>query len=217
MIPTLPYLQRKFDEYNQQMFGGVLPLVPIKLGHAKTTLGTCSCKRRRNADGTWANYDFKLRFSTFRDLSERDWDDILLHEMIHYYIGVRQYRDSSTHGRLFKSVMGRINTVYGRNITIRYHETAADRVADTTIRPHVVAVVRMKDGHYGIKVLPRTRQSIARYCTRARFSAGVAAVELFVATDAFFNGFPASAAMKIHPMEKSVIDAHLADAKRLKI
>lgn len=39
MIATIPYVENKFEEYNQQMFAGQLPKLPIELSDAKTFLG----------------------------------------------------------------------------------------------------------------------------------------------------------------------------------
>ena len=39
MKATIPYIERKFEEFNQQMFAGKLPKLPIELSDAKTFLG----------------------------------------------------------------------------------------------------------------------------------------------------------------------------------
>lgn len=41
---TIPYIKHKFEEFNQQMFAGKLPMLPIKLSDAKTFLGVCTYK-----------------------------------------------------------------------------------------------------------------------------------------------------------------------------
>lgn len=33
---TIPYIKHKFEEFNQQMFAGKLPMLPIKLSNAKS-------------------------------------------------------------------------------------------------------------------------------------------------------------------------------------
>ena len=40
--------------------------------------------------------------------------------MIHYFIAVNQLRDTSSHGRLFRREMARINADGNRHITISY-------------------------------------------------------------------------------------------------
>ena len=45
-------------------------------------------------------------------------DSILVHEMIHQYILQNKLRDTSTHGRLFRTFMNRINTRYPNELNI---------------------------------------------------------------------------------------------------
>ena len=53
---TIPYIKHKFEEFNQQMFAGKLPMLPIKLSDAKTFLGVCTYKKRIGKDGkVWSN------------------------------------------------------------------------------------------------------------------------------------------------------------------
>ena len=44
MKATIPYIEQKFEEFNQQMFAGQLPKLPIELSDAKTFLGVCAFK-----------------------------------------------------------------------------------------------------------------------------------------------------------------------------
>ncbi|MBP5387110.1 MAG: sprT domain-containing protein, partial [Prevotella sp.] len=64
MVPTIPYIERKFEEFNQQMFAGELPKIPIVLSDAKSFLGKCVYKKRMGKDGKIEYYDFKLRINT---------------------------------------------------------------------------------------------------------------------------------------------------------
>ena len=51
MKATIPYIEQKFEEFNQQMFAGQLPKLPIELSDAKTFLGVCAFKTRKDKDG----------------------------------------------------------------------------------------------------------------------------------------------------------------------
>lgn len=124
MIPTIPYIRQHFDEYNARFFGGSLPPISIKLSHARTFLGKVTFTRRRSwLFGPTRNENFVLRINTRIDLPEELVQDTILHEMIHYYIAVNQLRDTSTHGRLFRQMMKRINAEGNRHITISYKLT----------------------------------------------------------------------------------------------
>ena len=122
MIPTVPYIQSCFDEYNARFFDGSLPAIPIKLSHARTFLGKVTFMKRRPwlFWGDWQYSNFVLRINTRFDLPEELIQDTILHEMIHYYIAVNHLRDTSSHGRLFRQEMKRINAEANRHITISY-------------------------------------------------------------------------------------------------
>ena len=73
---TIPYVEQKFEEFNQLMFAGELPKLPIELSDAKTFLGMCVYKRRRTLWGRTEYYGFKLRINTRIDLPEAEVEDI---------------------------------------------------------------------------------------------------------------------------------------------
>ena len=121
MTPTIPYIQACFDEYNARFFDNTLPSIPIKLSNARTFLGKVTFTRHRSwLFGPVRNENFVLRINTRLDLPEELIQDTILHEMIHYYIAVNQLRDTSSHGRLFRREMARINAAGNRHITISY-------------------------------------------------------------------------------------------------
>ena len=121
MKPTLEYIQAHFDAYNEQYFGGQLPPLPIKLSHARRFLGKVTyVKKRQWLFGPYRNEHFVLRINVELDLPEEVVQDTILHEMIHYSIAVRQLRDTSAHGRLFRAEMARINAEGHRHLRISY-------------------------------------------------------------------------------------------------
>lgn len=125
MIPTCDYVQRRFDEFNAQCFGGELRPIPVRLSRARSFLGQIAYRRERRLFRRDRFADFTLRISTHFDLPEDVLDDVILHEMIHYSILSRQIKDTSAHGRLFRSMMNDINSRFGRHITVSYRRTAA--------------------------------------------------------------------------------------------
>ena len=127
MIATLPFLQKRFETFNDAYFGGALPAVPLKLSHAVRSLGACTYKKRRKLFGGLEYYDFCIRISTKYDLPENELEDILLHEMIHYEILVNQRRDTSAHGQLFRARMKEFNDRYGRHITVSHRFTPQEQ------------------------------------------------------------------------------------------
>ena len=101
MKATVPYIEQKFEVFNRQMFGGKLPKIPVELSDAKTFLGQCVYKKRRKPFGKTELYDFRLRINTRVDLPEREIEDTIIHEMIHYYIGYNSWKMPRHMGRFF--------------------------------------------------------------------------------------------------------------------
>ena len=120
MIATKPFLEERFATFNTLCFDGSLPPVPLRLGRAVRSLGSCTYRKKRHLFGRTEYYGFSIRISARFDLPERVLEDVLLHEMIHYEILVNQRQDTSAHGRLFRARMKEINERYGRRITVSY-------------------------------------------------------------------------------------------------
>ena len=217
MKVTIPYIQQKFDEFNRLMFGGQLPRIPIELKDVKTYIGECVSHKKRLPDGRIQQYDFRLRFNTRYDLSEAILEDTIIHEMIHYYIGYRQLKDSSSHGPVFKRIMQDINTKYGRHLTITHNNSAdgAGLVCDTKKRWHVVAIVSFKNGKTGIKVLPRIVQRILHYYRCVGSNQTVDSIRLVMTDNCFFNQYPNSTALYVHYIDRQTLEQHLQGATQI--
>lgn len=218
MKATIPYIEKKFEEFNRLMFANQLPKIPIELSDAKTFLGVCVSKRRRLPDGRTEHYDFRLRINTRIDLPEQEVEDTIIHEMIHYFIGINQLKDTSSHGPVFKGIMKRINEQFGRHLTISHKSTKEqkEQAYDTKKHWHVVAVVLFKDGKTGVKVLPRVMPRIINYCTHVGANSQVSDIQLFWTNDIFFNRFPNSAALYVTFVDHDEVMNHLTDAQVLK-
>lgn len=217
MKVTIPYIQQKFDEFNRLMFGGQLPRIPIELKDVKTYIGECVSHKKRLPDGRIQQFDFRLRFNTRYDLSEAVLEDTIIHEMIHYYIGYRQLKDSSSHGPVFKRIMQDINTKYGRHLTISHKHSAegAEPISDSRERWHVVAIVSFKNGKTGIKVLPRIVQRILHYYRHVSCNRTVDSIRLVMTNDRFFNPYPNSTSLYVHYIDRQILEPHLRDAIQL--
>ena len=113
------FLQDRIKYFNNTIFKTPLPEIPITLSDVKTYMGQCRFRRKLTPEGKYEYYDFSFRFNTRYDLPQNQWEDIILHEMIHYLIMYRQITDTSPHGKYFRSLMKEINKRFARNITIR--------------------------------------------------------------------------------------------------
>lgn len=217
MKATIPYIEQKFEEFNQQIFAGQLPEIPVRLSDAKTFLGKCCFRKRMKEDGGIEYYGFELRINTRIDLPESEIEDTIIHEMIHYFIGYKHLEDASAHGPIFRHMMESINGKYHRHVTARYKgtEEQTEELIDKKQHYHVVAVVVFADGRSAIKVLPRVIPSIVNYYTKMNEQKDIVAVQLFMSNDVFFNRFPTSSALRAHYLDAAIIKQHLSGAEKL--
>ncbi|MBR5842245.1 MAG: SprT-like domain-containing protein [Bacteroidaceae bacterium] len=217
MKATIPYIEKKFEEFNQLIFEGKLPKLPIELSDAKTFLGMCVYKKRRTLWGKMECYDFKLRINTRIDLAEAEVEDIIIHEMIHYYIGYNKIVDTSAHGKVFRQLMQKINEQFGRHIRISHKPTQEqkEQMYGTKRQWRVVAFVVFKDGRTGIKVLPRIVPKIRNYYDLVGRESSVESIEMYMTNDTFFNRYPSSSALRVHYIDRADAEKHLEGANRL--
>ena len=214
MKATIPYLEKRFEEFNRQMFAGRLPKIPIELSNSKTFLGQCVFQKRRRLLGKVEHYNFRLRISLRFDLSEQELEDTLIHEMIHYYIGVNKRKDTSAHGQIFRDIMNTINEKYGRHLTISHKCTneQKEQAIDKRKRWHVVAVVDFRNGKTGVKVLPRVLPRILNYYNKVGSDKQVAGISLYMTNDIYFNRFPNSGALTATYVDRDTVMGKLKDA-----
>ena len=217
MNADIPFIEKKFEEFNKLMFAGELPKLPIELSNAKTFLGQCVFKIRRLTNGKTEKYDFRLRINTRIDLPEQELEDTIIHEMIHYYIGINQLNDTSAHGQIFRQIMDAINVRYGRHMTITHKVTKEQReqAYDKRQRWHVVAIVEFKNGKTGIKVLPRIVPRILNYYNKIGAINSVSQTKLYMSNDIFFNRFPNSGALNVTYVDRKELQEHLTDDEKL--
>lgn len=219
MTPTVTYINKKFDEFNRLIFSGRLPALPIEISDAGGYLGKCVFQQHRRPDGLMEYSDFRLRFNSRIDLPENVLEDTIIHEMIHYLILWTGLHDSSPHGDIFKAIMAGINAAHGRNITIRhkYTDREAKDAVSTKHKWHVIAVLYLKSGKTGVKVLPRTATKILDYYRVATAQTDVVSVGLYLHNNPFFNRYPTSAAHRFHDIDPSLLQSNLTGAHRLKV
>lgn len=102
-----------FYTCNNDYFGGVLPFPFFKVRHSYRTLGYFSCEY--DEDGCMFNQTIEV--SDNYDYTESQFRDIVMHEMIHYYLAFIGKDTECTHGKEFKKMASEFNKKYGMNIT----------------------------------------------------------------------------------------------------
>jgi hypothetical protein len=112
MLYGIGHLGVLFNEYNGAYFGNILPMPSFRIMHSVDTLGYFSY-----IPGSVPGTTEIIEMSDFYDYTESQLRDVLVHEMIHYYlsyIGVEIYPSL---GHAFMNVAQRLNRTYGMNVT----------------------------------------------------------------------------------------------------
>lgn len=200
------------------LFDGRLLPIRVELSKATRFVGLCQYRKRRTIFGGMEHYDFRLRISTRFDLPERELEDIIIHEMIHYCIALENIPDTSSHGKVFRRLMNNINAKFGRNVTVSHRSTPEqrDRLYEGKGRYHVIAVVKFTDGRTGFKVLPRIGERILNYYHKVGRADGVHSVALYMSNNAFFERYPNSSTLTVHYIDREILETYLHDGNVIK-
>lgn len=217
MKPTVEYIEKKFDEFNEKYFDSKLERVPIELWKSKHSLGQCMYRVRRTILGKKHYYDFKIRINERLDMSEDELDDVIIHEMIHLRIFSKPYYDRSAHGPIFRKMMNHINERYGRHIRIRYKfsEVGDNQLYDNRSRPRIILELELNDGHHGIKVLTNNGATVADYLEDLGTLSNVLTKHLYLSYDPYFNRFPTSSSFRYNRISKEELVLHFEDATNI--
>ena len=97
--------------FNEEYFGGILPIPHLKVRHGWRTLGYFYYQ----IDAPFGMSE-TIEISDFYDYTEYEFRNILIHEMIHYYLYYTGEDPRCRHGKAFKAMAKRFNREYGNNI-----------------------------------------------------------------------------------------------------
>ena len=158
-------MEEWFKRFDQEYFGGKLPLPELALTRAKTRLGQLAFKRASRW-GRTKLYDFKLSMSTYYDMTEQQAKSVLLHEMIHYIIGYTGLKDTAPHGVVFRGMMDNLNRKYGWDIRVmtstkgwKVSERVAEKKKAKGPQTYLMLAIELKDGKF---YLSRVNPGFAR-------------------------------------------------------
>ena len=159
MIITISEVKEQFDKWNGTIFNNELPTPSFELMHTKRLLGQFRW-RRIGSD----KLGYTIRISTFYDRPFALYVDTIVHEMLHYYIKYKGIKDTSSHGREWKSMAAKISRKYGLTITRTsptgggVSEHVLEKAAEKNVAKFEYAIVcKMNDGHFGASVVPSNK------------------------------------------------------------
>lgn len=212
MRATADYVKAKFAGFNALCFDGELPLLPIRMSNAGRSLGMFVHPRRVGLFSRRDPQACHIRISTRLDLPEREVEDTIIHEMIHYWIWYKGIKDSSTHGPAFIAKMREINTRHGRHITVSHRSSEAQLATDRHHRNNYICVQHWSDGRLTLTVSART----CIFDIHRAFTGHpqVECVEWFWSMDPWFNRFPVSRSAKAYLLRAEDFSTHFATATR---
>ena len=191
MALTIDILHAWFRQFNADYFGDELPVPRILLSKARTRLGTMSYRRVRKLL-RWMYTDFTIRISTYYECSEREYQETLLHEMIHYYIAYKNISDTSSHGKVFRQIMLQLNNEHGWNITItssmRNHKLTPVQRKITVANYFLVLAIELDDGGRMFTVV--NKKAIRKVYDALRNCRNIVNHRWYVSLDPYFLDFP---------------------------
>ena len=188
MIVSKEWIAEKFSRFNADYFGGLLPTPAFGLSRSKSRLGSMSYRLNRRLFRT-VKSNYTLHMTTAFDMTERQAENILLHEMIHLHIASQGLRDTSSHGKIFRSIMQNLNRQYGWEITV---STSPDNFLpakrQTKKKMRLVLLLRHQQAGCIISVVnAKYRQQIERVIARAH---DICEHQWIVSDDDYFASFP---------------------------
>lgn len=116
MVADADNMRATFIKCNNAYFEGKLPIPLFDLLHSFRT-----CGYFQYTTGGWFDktlYDPIIFMTDYYDFTEKQFVDIMAHEMIHYYLAYYSLDRRCRHGKKFKKMMERMNHDFNLNITI---------------------------------------------------------------------------------------------------
>uniref|UniRef100_A0AB33JFA7 SprT-like domain-containing protein n=2 Tax=unclassified Prevotella TaxID=2638335 RepID=A0AB33JFA7_9BACT len=211
MQVTVEWMGKWFDRFDRDYFGGGLPRPLLGISKSRTRLGTMSCKRATRW-GKTRYYDFAIRLSNYYDQSEREYQNVLLHEMIHYSIAYTGLKDTAPHGVVFRGMMDALNRKYGWEIRVmsRRKEVAPRRIV---AKERLVLAVELASGERVLSVVhPQYARRLDAVARRVRDFSNYG---WYTSADAYFQDFPQVRSLRGRRVDRDTYENKLAEMRQV--
>ena len=116
-----------FRDYNDMYFEGSLPMPEFEIIHSFKNFGLFESQIY---NGTI--YNPVIKISDQWDYTKHQFRNILVHEMVHYYLAYNGIDMNGSHGKHFSKMAKELNTNFGLNITKRINLTEYKRKNGTS-------------------------------------------------------------------------------------
>lgn len=199
MTATIDYLTSLFTRFNDDYFDSKLPLPHLRLSRAKTRLGTFSCRKKKTWRG-WRIDNPTISISTYYDMTERQIQNVMLHEMIHYAIALSGVKDTSAHGVVFRGMMDNLNRKYGWEISIRQNTREWETTSKPKVRQRLILAMRLKPNRCFLTVVSPKHYS--QLNSRLSLVPELVEYRWFTSSDAYFSDFPVVRTMRLRRVDE---------------
>lgn len=146
---------------------------------------------RDKREGVMKNEDRIIIYNKVEDFDEVYLDSLLVHEMIHQYILQNNISDTSTHGKVFKDFMQRINGRFeGRlQICVKSVNPAIPRKGPGS-QIHILLIVKNKLESFCCIINPSRLEYFSKLVKRYKKKGVVGDYKWLQSNDIYFSRFP---------------------------
>lgn len=125
MIADFNTMPDMFSECNKKYFNSSLPIPRYDLIHKTSILArfVYNPNKKGKHPIKWQI----IKFSDCFDFPDDVFRDIMVHEMIHYYIAWNGIKDNKSHGKVFMQMANELNEKYGLHVTKNYDASQFDK------------------------------------------------------------------------------------------
>jgi hypothetical protein len=196
MTLTISYISEKFEKYNNLYFNGSLKTPKFKISNSKRALGTLSISRRLNFYGGYTK-EHTISISKYYDRTEKQYDNTLIHEMIHLYISQNDIIDNGSHGRRFKAECARINKygwelsrttdISGWKLSEEAQKRLDNKLSNAT---YEIIVYQMYDTDNTQFIFKVAKGKALNYYNHLKYKCKAVKVKYFKSNDNIFESLP---------------------------
>lgn len=193
MIVTTAWMSQQFNRFNSTFFKGELPIPLFQLSRSRRVLGQFKCNKKLTLKGI-KGYNFAIAMTTFYDFSEKQAQEVLLHEMIHYVIAFNGWWEKRPHGTIFMRFLHYFNEQHGFNLSV------SERTNHLVPTQKAWQQKQKKQGLFLVLALKKTNNDCFLSVVNPRFAhslqsslhtiKGIQWHNWYATTDLFFTSFP---------------------------
>lgn len=215
MQVSIEWMKKWFLRFNEDYFEGLLPLPRLRLSQSRTRIGAMSFKRKYYL-GKYRFTDCTIHLSNYYDLTERQFQNVLLHEMIHYMIAYIGFKDTSAHGIIFRRMMDYLNRDQGWEVTVTWHrEDLSFAHGLSKDRTYLVLAVSLVSGERMLSVVnPEYARRLNRLIPTIQ---GLRDFGWYQSNDPYFSEFPKVRSLRGRKVNDREYQERLSLMKRINL